>query len=210
MARVLVVVRALLEVHVVRRTAVVLIVDTTRGVTAVPRTTRRVVCRAAVGRRRSEVLAGVELVCRAAGVVAPGAGARGGLVALCEHVAHAEAAPGQAREVLVVGGNLVRVGRVVTAPRVLLVARLPLCALLLLLGLLACCDGSFSFPFRLLGSSCWQRIDLRNFLCAIRFWMRLRSSGSVTSVQSSDLDFCLEEDDDEEDEEECFLELDSE
>lgn len=45
-------------------------------------------------------------------------------------------------------------------------------------------------------------MHIRNFLCAIRFCMRLRSSGSVTSVQSSvlDLDLDLEEP-------ECRLEL---
>lgn len=46
---------------------------------------------------------------------------------------------------------------------------------------------------------------LRNFLCAILFWIRLRSSGSVTSDQSSPLDWCFDED-----EELCFLELDDE
>ncbi len=29
--------------------------------------------------------------------------------------------------------------------------------------------------------------DVRNLRCAIRFWIRLLSSASVTSVQSSDL-----------------------
>ena len=48
---------------------------------------------------------------------------------------------------------------------------------------------------------------IRNFLCAIRFWIRRRSSGSDTSVQSSVLgDLLL----DFEDPEECFLELCSE
>ena len=47
----------------------------------------------------------------------------------------------------------------------------------------------------------WGTKYLRNFRCAILFWIRLRSSGSVTSDQSSPLDWCL---DDEEDP--CLLE----
>jgi hypothetical protein len=46
------------------------------------------------------------------------------------------------------------------------------------------------------------RYDLRNFLCAMRFWIRRLSSGSVTSVQSSVLVFDLDLDDPE-----CRLEL---
>lgn len=37
---------------------------------------------------------------------------------------------------------------------------------------------------------------LRNFRCAILFWIRLRSSGSVTSDQSSPLEWCLEDEED--------------
>lgn len=39
----------------------------------------------------------------------------------------------------------------------------------------------------------WRMGDERNFLCAIRFWTRLLSSGSVISDQSSFLDLCFED-----------------
>lgn len=45
-----------------------------------------------------------------------------------------------------------------------------------------------------------ERMHIRNFRWARRFWMRLLSSGSVTSVQLSDLDGR-----DLDDEDECFL-----
>lgn len=48
---------------------------------------------------------------------------------------------------------------------------------------------------------------IRNFLCASRFWMRLLSSGSVTSVQLSDFDDLDLGEEEEEEEEWCFLEL---
>lgn len=84
------------------------------------------------------------------------------------------------------GTDVARRRDVVAAARVLAVASLAIGALAVLLGLLAW-RGS-----RLVSNANWDEVLsqglLRNLRWAIRFWMRRLSSGSCTSLQSSDFD----------------------
>ena len=126
-----------------------------------------------------------------------------GLVAPRDYVPHGEGAPGQPGD-LVVRGNVPRRGDLVAAGCVLLVPSVSLGLFLALPRLFACLGVPLVSP-SLSSVQCLEQY-VRNFLCAIRFWILRLSSGSDTSAQSSDLgDLGLDFDDPDE---ECFLELD--
>ncbi len=128
-------------------------------------------------------------------------------VAARHDVPHVEAAPGQAGEVgAVVEGEVCWGGDVVGRAGVLLVLGVALGAVFLLAGFFACffgLDKGFGGG-KFVGER--KKGDVRNLRWAMRFWMRRRSSGSVTSVQSS-VFFLEEEEEDEGEEDLSFLDM---
>ena len=107
-------------------------------------------------------------------------------VAAGDYVAHVEAAPGQAREVAaVVEGEVLWVGDVVCRAGVLLVLGVALGAVFLLTRLLSCKKGLDDVAEGEGSAGALRWPNILNLRWAMRFWMRLLSSGSVTSVQSS-------------------------
>lgn len=110
----------------------------------------------------------------------------------------ADATPGQPRQFVMVWAKLSRFWHTITAACVLLIPVVSFDALLVLLLFL-------TYWYNISCATLEEGlILLRNFRCAIRFWMRLLSSGSVTSVQLSFLAFALDLDFDE-----CDFELES-